>query len=288
MHKYLRKYELIYDINKEETKQIFNITDPDTFPIYNLSYKYKSEVDYISTCNIIEDYYIAFLKEVGFNLKVKKSKIKHLDAHDGVFLNCLNKTNKIFILPGTLIGFFPGVIYSKKHYEKKLNNSVTQSSILKNSPYPYLKRFDNSYVDPYAAVPYPLFNTISIEDFEEYKQNTLANNQKLNYIDIPLYKTNNLALGHLINHPPPDTEANVTFIDFNIPANFFPSYFLRYMPNVRYSNENYDTKTRINIGKLLFKQKENEVSNSNRSIRLTGIVSIKEILNVEELYADYM
>ena len=47
---------------------------------------------------------------------------------------------------------------------------------------------------------------------------------------IPISYTNPLALGHKINHPPPDTRPNVKFIDFDIPFNFYPTDFIRYLP----------------------------------------------------------
>jgi hypothetical protein len=52
---------------------------------------------------------------------------------------------------------------------------------------------------------------------------------------IPLSYCNPIALGHKINHPPPDTEANVMFVDIDIPYTFFPSDFMRYIPNVFYT-----------------------------------------------------
>jgi len=50
--------------------------------------------------------------------------------------------------------------------------------------------------------------------------------------EIPINLINPFALGNYINHPPPEKEANVKFVDFEIPFNFFPSDYLRYFPYV--------------------------------------------------------
>ena len=41
---------------------------------------------------------------------------------------------------------------------------------------------------------------------------------------------NPYAIGHLINHPPPDTPPNACLIDFEIPESFFPSFLLAHLP----------------------------------------------------------
>lgn len=48
---------------------------------------------------------------------------------------------------------------------------------------------------------------------------------------------NPYALGHLINHPPPDTPANVQLIDFDLPYTFFPSSYARYIPYIKFREE---------------------------------------------------
>ena len=42
-------------------------------------------------------------------------------------------------------------------------------------------------------------------------------------MEVPAKDINPYAVGHYINHPPPDTEANVKLIDFDLPYSFFPS-----------------------------------------------------------------
>lgn len=46
-------------------------------------------------------------QEVGHTLEVRQSDIDHHEAGDGVFVNTRDGRS---LLPGTLIGFFPGVI----------------------------------------------------------------------------------------------------------------------------------------------------------------------------------
>ena len=43
---------------------------------------------------------------------------------------------------------------------------------------------------------------------------------------------NPYAVGHFVNHAPPDIAANVKFVDFDLPYTFFPSYMDRYMPYI--------------------------------------------------------
>lgn len=54
---------------------------------------------------------------------------------------------------------------------------------------------------------------------------------------------NPYALGHLINHPPPDIAANVSLIDFDLPYTFFPSIYSRYLPYIKYREEPTRSKT---------------------------------------------
>jgi len=50
---------------------------------------------------------------------------------------------------------------------------------------------------------------------------------------VPYEVINPFALGHMINHPPPEVSANVLFVDFDIPYNWFPSSFRRYLPYIQ-------------------------------------------------------
>lgn len=54
---------------------------------------------------------------------------------------------------------------------------------------------------------------------------------------------NPYALGHKINHPPPDIPANIALIDFDLPYTFFPSSQSRYIPYIKYRSEPKRDKT---------------------------------------------
>ena len=85
---------------------------------------------------------------------------------------------------------------------------------------------------------------------------------------------NPFAIGHMINHPPPDTSANVKLLDFDMPATFFPSYMARYMPYI----DRHDD--------YIFKQKQNETRTKD-VIRAVAIVSLDTIAHGDELFVDY-
>lgn len=197
----------------------------------------------------------------GFTLKIKKSKIHHHLSQDGIFLSCKSKRK---IHPGTLIGFYPGVIYS---------NRIPKPSIPINDTLPYLNRYDKSWVDPNALIPFPLFDILSLDEFDKKKLNS-----NFKYVDLPIYMNNPLSLGHMINHPPPDIQANVKFIDFSFDSNFFPRSFYRYFPNILKEGKRFIDK------RDLYSLSESSIIN----IRLIGIVSINEINHNEEIYCDYI
>ena len=87
-------------------------------------------------------------------------------------------------------------------------------------------------------------------------------------------KMNPFAVGHLINHPPPDTPANVKLMDFDMPATFFPSYMARYMPYLDSHDEN------------LFKRNVNETRTKD-IIRAVAVVSLETMAHGDELFVDY-
>lgn len=56
-------------------------------------------------------------------------------------------------------------------------------------------------------------------------------------VQVPPEYFNPYALGHKINHPPPDQPANVKLIDFDLPYTFFPSSYSQYIPYIKYREE---------------------------------------------------
>jgi hypothetical protein len=67
-----------------------------------------------------------------------------IDAGRGVFLSCRQQG---VVLPGTLLGLFPGVI---------CDPNVPLPDTPKRSLRPYLKRFDGFWLDFEKELPYPM------------------------------------------------------------------------------------------------------------------------------------
>lgn len=89
--------------------------------------------------------HIFICKEVGYSLYKKQSTIEHHDAGDGVFLHCPSSQ---FVLPGTLLGFVPGVIFSRyDQYPEKGEKDKWIS---------YFKRYDETIIDFSEKIPYPV------------------------------------------------------------------------------------------------------------------------------------
>ena len=99
---------------------------------------------------------------------------------------------------------------------------------------PYLLRSDDYWIDFEQEFPYPITNFG--ENVDDFVFNLLSDwelrglNPEDNLIRVKPEFINPYAVGHIINHPPPDTPANVKLIDFDMPYTFFPSYMARYMP----------------------------------------------------------
>ena len=86
---------------------------------------------------------------------------------------------------------------------------------------------------------------------------------------------NPYALGHFINHPPPDVAANVKTVDLDLPYTFFPSFMGRYIPFINSNDPNVK------------RQEKTETRNQN-TLRAVAIVSQQTIAHGEELFLDYI
>ncbi len=84
---------------------------------------------------------------------------------------------------------------------------------------------------------------------------------------------NPYALGHLINHAPPQTQANCHLIDFDLPYTFFPTAFSRYIPYIDF-RENP-------------KEKKSSATRTSDVYRAVAVVASSTIAHGEELYLDY-
>lgn len=259
IHKLVRKYEIVYDIKLEENRKKFLKNDPNDFPVYNLTGS-DSEPDYKTIWELKEDFTEEFEELHGYFLKLKNSKIEHPDSGKGVFLSCKERK---FVLPGTLLGFYPGVIF--------FNYMEAPKTQLK-TVYEYLKRFDGTWLDANRKIPYPYKFGLSLQEFQHQDADACAvlGIKDLLYKTIPISFLNPLALGHKLNHPPPDISANVKLIDIIIPFNFLPSEFLRYLPNI--FEADFIKKSKFHA----------------KAFRTVGLISLNDIKHNEELYVDYI
>ena len=82
---------------------------------------------------------------VGHYLRVKNSAIEHHEAGLGVFVSCRRQR---IVLPGTLLGLFPGVMC-----DPLVPQPLTpKASALR----PYLLRYDGWWLDYEKELPYPM------------------------------------------------------------------------------------------------------------------------------------
>ncbi|OMJ80535.1 hypothetical protein SteCoe_19176 [Stentor coeruleus] len=219
MHKISRNIPVIYDPRNYSTST--SLLDPNMFPIHTISTK-----DIFVIYESIWDTHKKntepkLMDKVGHILKIEKSSINHPQAGNGVFVYSDNP-----IYPGTLLGFFPGVIYNKDTINKSkiLNRSMTEL--------PYLLRWNGNAVFHDEHLFYPPFKLgYGAEEYIEMREK----NKKEMPIEVLPQQINPYALGHLINHPPPGVPPNACLIDFEIPESFFPSFLLKHFPYMRYS-----------------------------------------------------
>ena len=203
--------------------------DPDKFPIQRLTGDLIEE--YESIWNLEkEDLMKKLERQIGHTINLKDSSIDHHEAGQGVFLSC--KRQRV-VLPGTLLGLFPGVVCDP--------NVPLPPTPKRVGLRPYLRRYDGFWLDYEKELPYPMPSPGS--NFQDYYENFMMQLEKrgndtfTKMIQVPPTFLNPLALGHLINHPPPDTPANVALLDMDLPYTFFPSSYAQYIPYIKYREE---------------------------------------------------
>ncbi len=97
-------------------------------------------------------------KRAGHTLVCRPSSVDHpgkllmnifeVAAGNGVFLSCKQRSS--YVLPGTLLGLFPGVVFDPGY-------STLSGQIRLGAEYPYLKRYDNYYIQHESVqLPYPV------------------------------------------------------------------------------------------------------------------------------------
>lgn len=104
MHEVARDRDLV--VNKKKQAQLDAMkVDPDSFPINKLTADLFEE--YESVWTIDKTLRRRMEAKVGHYLRVKESAIDHHEAGNGVFVSCRRQK---LVLPGTLLGLFPGVM----------------------------------------------------------------------------------------------------------------------------------------------------------------------------------
>ena len=167
----------------------------------------------------------------GHYLVVKDSDIDHNLAGKGVFLSAKRQG---IVLPGTLLGLFPGVIN---------DSDSLRPPTPKRGVRPYLERPDGWWIDYETELPYPMphLGTTYHDFIEHYSDQHAArgldSNSKM--VRVPAEMMNPYAVGHMINHPPPDIAANCKTVDLDIPYTFFPSHMTRYLPFINCKDLNW-------------------------------------------------
>ena len=84
-------------------------------------------------------------RHIGHTLTLKDSSIDHHEAGRGVFLSCRRQR---VVLPGTLLGLFPGVICDPG---VPIPTTGKRSGVR-----PYLKRYDGYWLDFEKELPWPM------------------------------------------------------------------------------------------------------------------------------------
>ena len=95
-------------------------------------------------------------------------------------------------------------------------------------------------------------------------------------VQVPPQDLNPYAVGHFINHPPPDFSANVKLIDFDLPYTFFPSTYARYIPYIKYRSV------------IPNSHNHKSVTRGDQAFRAVALVATETLSHGEELYLDYL
>ena len=142
MHDITRDTDLVVN-RKKKAQEAAKKVDPDTFPINDVRADLIEEYDSIWTVD--KTLRKRMEARVGHYLRVKNSAIEHHEAGLGVFVSCRRQR---IVLPGTLLGLFPGVM---------CDPFVPQPMTPKASALrPYLLRYDGWWLDYEKELPYPM------------------------------------------------------------------------------------------------------------------------------------
>lgn len=253
LHKIARNYELVFDKSLYERTYTNALADPNFFPIITRA----STANYVT---IWKEYATEInpmlLDKVGFRLPIRKSEIPHTDAGNGVFLE-----SKRAVPAGTLLGFVPGMLYGMREAGKKMEQEWSETGEL-----PFILAFNGDLICYKDKVTYPPFNFgYSYTEWVREVSNTGADDP----FEVYPYMLNPYAVGHMINHPPAGSLANVCFLDIPVPQNFFPPFLLRYFPYMQFSPE------------------EGKIAEFKKAYHIMAVVALSTIEPGEELLVNY-
>ena len=153
-------------------------------------------------------------------MRIEKSTLKHVEAGEGLF--AFTKDGKD-ILPGTLLGFFPGIIYSNLEKGSKPPFSVIPMSNEQSISISELLPFPN----------YECASLLEILDMKSIMDQFGGESLKVKYVKGN--QINCYALGNKINHASGLKKSNVIPLTINIRSELMPLYLRRFIPSVPYS-----------------------------------------------------
>jgi hypothetical protein len=261
-----RHVQLYYPKRLRDAAENTELMDPDMFPMNRLSSDLVVEYESVWETERGKKMLKEIERYLGHTLRIKDSSIDHHLAGKGVFLSCRRQG---IVLPGTLLGIFPGVINSP---------GTPMPPTPKRGVKPYVQRPDGFWIDYETELPYPLLPqgtnfTDHIEHFHYMDESRGLGNQKM--VRASAEAINPFAVGHFINHPPPDVAANVKLVDFDLPYTFFPSYMGKYIP---YMNSN----------EVSMEDSSKKSTRNNEVMRACALVAQQTIAHDEELFYDYI
>ena len=195
--------------------------------------------------------------QVGFTLHRKQSTLLHPEAGQGVFVS----TRQV-LLPGTVVGFVPGVIATKSGSVKPDLKQVPERGEL-----PYVLRFDDTSINFEDNIMYP-WNATGKTVLEVLE--LMSNYNNAVPIEVPGDAINPFAVGHHINHPPEGRPANVCFLETEVPAAFFPKFLMRFFPYMHFSDQEFTLTPTV-----------------KRTYKVIVVVALEALENGEELFVNY-
>eukprot|EP01017_Pseudomicrothorax_dubius_P005142 TRINITY_DN11213_c0_g2_i3.p1 TRINITY_DN11213_c0_g2~~TRINITY_DN11213_c0_g2_i3.p1 ORF type:complete len:423 (+),score=60.60 TRINITY_DN11213_c0_g2_i3:146-1414(+) len=261
LHKILKNRDHVVSLRMERLSSAQNIIDPNMFPIFSLKDEFETQT-YFPIWQTDTEIKELIAKTMKYSLEVKLSSLEHHEAGNGVFL----KTDEEFIPEGTMLGFIPGVIHP--------NFDPSPASLESKEERKYIHRYDLTMIDFSAKLPFPYRHGLNLEDYED-KFESYSKIYKTNetVLYVPGESYNPYAVGHRINHPPPQTLPNVIVLDLIIPRAFFTGDYLKYFPYII-----SDARKKSDKEKGFF---------NTDCYHGLAVVALRNLKNGEELFMDY-